>query len=167
MLPAYVGLVFFCVAGLHWLALRLEWRATSSQAAVAIAAVLVFLATGFHLQQKPRRGFIEAADIMLTAGLQENGTALVCSDPIGEGSFIAAVATTEPEPRTIVLRASKLLAQSSWVGEHYLARHHDPKSLVDAINRAHVEFIAMDDVDESPHHKMLVRGASAIRPTGC
>lgn len=157
MLPAYAGLVFFCGAGLQSLANRLPLRFANAQVVVSVAALAMFLATSFHIPKKPHRGFIEAADYVLRTELDPNGTVLVCSDPIGEGSFIAALATSEASPQTIVFRASKLLAHSSWVGANYSAKHHDSESLLKAIDRARVEFIAMDEVDESPHHKMLVK----------
>ena len=157
MLPAYAGLVVFCVAGVHWLATRFALRTVRAQVVLATVTLAAFLGSGFHIQKKPRRGFVEAANVMVSAGLRENGTALVCSDPIGEGSFVAAVATSESVPRSIVLRASKVLAESSWVGEHYVAKYNTPESLMKAIDGARVEFIAMDEVDESPHYKTLVR----------
>ena len=87
MLPAFVGLLLFCVAGLQWLAVQLHPRIPRARTTVAVVALLLFLATGFYIPKKPRRGFSEAADVMLTTGLRSNGTALVCSDPIGEGGF--------------------------------------------------------------------------------
>jgi Dolichyl-phosphate-mannose-protein mannosyltransferase len=157
MLPAYAGLLVFCAAGLQWLAVRLHPRIPRAQTIVAVVALSLFLATGFYIPKKPRRGFSEAADVMLTAGLRSNGTALVCSDTIGEGAFVSEVATRKLSPRTIVLRASKLLAASSWVGSNYAAKYHDADTLMKALDRARVEFVAMDDTEKTTHHQLLKR----------
>ncbi len=158
MLPAFVGLLLFCVAGLQWLAVQLHPRIPRARTTVAVVALLLFLATGFYIPKKPRRGFSEAADVMLTTGLRSNGTALVCSDPIGEGAFVSAVATRELSPRTIVLRASKFLADSSWIGSNYASKYHDADTLMRALDRARVEFVAMDEMEtNAAHHQLLKR----------
>ncbi len=69
MLPAFVGLLLFCVAGLQWLAGQLHPRIPRARITVAVVALSLFLVTGFHIPKKPRRGFSEAADVMLDNGV--------------------------------------------------------------------------------------------------
>ena len=157
LLAAYAASILFCIAGVDGLVARTIAFKTHARAILAVALTAAFLVSGFPWQKKLRRGFVAAADVMLADGLQKNATALVCSDSIGEGSFVAAVATTEQHPRTIVLRASKLLAESGWNGANYAPKHDDSHSLSEALLRARVEYVAVDAVEDSPHHRMLMR----------
>jgi hypothetical protein len=85
----------------------------------------------------------------------------VSSDPIGEGAFVAYVATHEPYPRTFVLRASKLLASDTWMGLDYQQRYTDAVSVRAALNTARVAYVVIDDAGRDPHHRLLDEAVSA------
>jgi 4-amino-4-deoxy-L-arabinose transferase-like glycosyltransferase len=161
LLPALASSILFTVAGLQWVAQH--WRGPrlgriGSETILAGLVLALFALTTFRIPVRSNRGFAKAADAMLASGMQENATALVSSDTVGEGAFVAEVAAREPLPQRIVLRGSKLLASGDWTGKEYEARYADDASLMAALDRARVEFIAIDDANDELHHLQL-RGA--------
>jgi hypothetical protein len=158
LLPACAVYVLFCVAGMHALTTRLTVLRPAvlrSPVPIVLCALAVFLVAVFHVPVKTARGFARAADTMLAEGLPPNVTALVSSDPVGEGAFVAEVATRAPDRRTMVLRASKLLATSTWMGANYALKYLSDEALLDALDRARVEYVALDDASDEAHHRQL------------
>ena len=114
----------------------------------------------------PARHFAEVTDRVLQLGLAPTSTALVSSDPIGEGAFVATMAARNLKPRPTVLRATKTLSQGTWMGLHYAERFHDSEALSEWLDRARVDFVVVDDSSIEPHHKRLdafVQQSSAWR----
>ncbi len=156
LLPAMAGIVLFAVAGSSAVADLVPYgNATTRRLMLAVAMLALFAFTTFRIPIKPLRGFAEVADVMLALGLPPDTTALVSSDTIGEGAFISHIAAREPTPRRIILRASKLLATSTWWGRDYSERFADRAALSAALDRARVEYIAIDDASREPHHERL------------
>jgi hypothetical protein len=122
---------------------------------LATAALALFATTTLDIRIKPFRGFADAADTMLDRGLPTDTTALVSSDTIGEGAFVSHVTIREPRPQTIILRASKLLASGTWIGIDYEQRYPTDASLAAALDRARVDYIALDDANWEAHHEHL------------
>ena len=157
LLPVTAGMVLFSVAGLHRLAEIIPWSAPRPvrQVTLAAAALALFAATTLHIPVKPFRGFADAADTMLHRGLPTDTTALVSSDTIGEGAFVSHITIRKPQPQTIILRASKLLATGTWIGIDYAERYPTDASLAAVLDRARVEYIALDDASREAHHEHL------------
>lgn len=158
LLPATAGVILFCVAGLGRVAeavARWKWSRPMRQLTVVAAAMAVFAATTFHVPIKADRGLDTAADVVLEHQAEPDSTVLVSSDTIGEGAFVSRVASREPSPRRIVLRASKLLATGTWMGFDYAEKYADDTALGAALDRARVIYIAIDDSSQEPHHLRL------------
>lgn len=84
-----------------------------------------------------------------------NRSWLIASDARGEGAVIAAVAFRLPDPVHAglrVLRGSKELANTDWVGRHYQSRFSDAKTLLDHLDRKAVEWVMVDL--SVPHHQL-------------
>ena len=157
LLPLTAGMVLFSVAGLHRIAEIIPWSAPRPvrQVTLAAAALALFAATAVQIPVKPFRGFADAADTVLHRGVTTDTTALVSSDTIGEGAFVSHITMRKPQPQTIVLRASKLLASGTWVGVDYAERYPTDASLAAVLDRARVEYIALDDANQEAHHEHL------------
>ncbi len=156
-IPTFAALVLFAGAGVHRLMAAATPPAAVSwwPAVVHVATVVVLALAVFHVPVKASRGFADAADAALMTGVDKDSTLLVSSDPIGEGAFIAHVASRELQPRTIVLRASKLLASSTWMYARYSVKHPDEPTLARALDEARVEYVALDDGSQERHHRQL------------
>jgi hypothetical protein len=158
LISIFAALALFSAAGLHVVATHIRWPAgTVAGHRIRLAACTLALLTYLtaNVPAKDERGFAEAANVMLAQGVPEGGTALVSSDPIGEGAFIAHIATREKQPQTIVLRGSKLLAEGTWMGLNYAVRYPEEQALFETLDRARVEYIAIDDANQEAHHQQL------------
>lgn len=109
MVPAMPMLLFFCGLGVRWLAALLPVPRLAL-ALIAGLALLLFARNTFAVPPRPELGFARAAGALPP----QSEVVLVCSDSIGEGAFVTAVALSEPRPRRIVLRGSKTLSENTW-----------------------------------------------------
>ena len=163
LLVVFAAAALFAAAGLQWVATHLPWPRAEPAQRIRVAAfgVLVLVLTTFSPAAPRLRGFAEAGELVLPRLPSPDVTALVSSDPIGEGAFVAYVATREPYPRSFVLRASKLLASDTWMGLDYQQRYPDAGSMRAALNTARVAYVVLDDVGRDPHHQLLDEAVSS------
>jgi hypothetical protein len=143
------------LAGAAWALARLP-RA----AAVAVMLTLLTLCGNPALAPKLDTGMTAAADFL--AG--QRGVWLVSSDSSGEGAFLTAVALRETRPSSYVLRANKMLADQTWMGQNYRALYSSAEELAAALDRWPVGAVVMDESGRAtvPHHATL-REALAMR----
>ena len=78
----------------------------------------------------------------------------------GEGAFIVERLLGDRERTEFVLRASKVLSQSSWSGQDYHLIFSTPEEVRDFLHSAPVHLIVLDEFIQdrsipSPHHQML------------
>lgn len=97
-----------------------------------------------------------------TAGMP--GVWLVSSDPRGEGAVIAAAAfgVQQRAPSVLrILRASKELASSDWMGRGYESRFHSESELLSHLDQQEVDVVFVDGSVPSEaglkHHDLLLR----------
>jgi hypothetical protein len=84
---------------------------------------------------------------------------LIASDAIGEGMFIGEVAMHEDRPGHVVLRASKVLSDSGWMGEGYTSFFDTSRQLMDYLDSIPVGIVVLEE-DAAPnqsHHRVLRR----------
>jgi hypothetical protein len=172
LIPAIPAVLLFLAAGMAWLAARLprKWPAGRRAGLVAAAVVVVFagekVAGGQGLvSENPFRGFGEAAgELVQTSGQTK---LLVSSDPQGEGAFIAAVAARERRPGHFVLRASKELAKSDWMGRDYSIRAEcrTPEGMLHYLEQVGVGVVVLDGsappAADLAHHLLLAETVAA------
>lgn len=101
-----------------------------------------------------------------SAGRREPLRLLVSSDASGEGSLIAAAALRSPYGLT-VLRGTKILSTSDWMGRSYQAHFDSRETLVRLLAEQRVDYLIIDDgvapAAWTPHHRLL----QTIFATGC
>ena len=64
----------------------------------------------------PELGYRRLAQAIVRVGGEPVESVLISSDALGEGAFIAELAQLDSRPGRFVLRSSKILAESSWMG---------------------------------------------------
>lgn len=69
---------------------------------------------------------------------------LIVSDSSGEGMFIADMAMKGEKFGHVVLRGSKVLAESDWIGKNYRSLYHDPDEVMAYLYGIPVSFIVVD-----------------------
>jgi ABC-type cobalt transport system substrate-binding protein len=153
-------LLMFLVAGIYAIARWVEFLPMDPLRrlwATAAVVVVVFLIRNFSVSQKRYFGFDEVAE-RLESPEYKNSVILVSSDAQdGEGALISEIAMRERRPSHIILRATKMLSQSDWMGERYSLLYKTPDELMAFLESIPVEIVVIQDGDgqEYPEHKLL------------
>ena len=128
---------------------------------------VIVLVCLFSLIRPVSKLYTGAADsIAAVAEVQDTGQAsiLVSSSPNGEGALIAAAALGDPD-QFHMIRASKELAQSDWLGRGYRDRFEDEASLAAHLNGGTIGFIIVDrnipETQRLPYHDRLNQAIDA------
>jgi hypothetical protein len=153
-------LMMFAAAGANWLFTR-WWQGFATPKAIFVAlSLLVMVGLNIHASPVKRSyGFSEVAERLLSHSEFKGSVFFVCSGAQGEGMLISEVAMREPRPGHIVLRASKMLASSDWMGLDYRQLYHDPNEILQFLESIPVGIVIIDgDGRRSPHGALLYEG---------
>lgn len=102
-------------------------RAPRWVAALLLLAPLVLEHPG--PSRKDLHGYGTLAERLVSDPSLARSAFLIASDASGEGAFVAALAVRQADPPRYVLRASKVLASSDWMGRGYRTRFPDAREL--------------------------------------
>ncbi len=130
-------------------------------AAVLVCAVVLFVLQTFAIPRKPYWGFTEVADFILSQPESRGSAILVSSEADGEGLLISEVAMRRPQPDAFILRASKVLSRSDWLGRGYEARFQSAEDLLRYLQEIPVDFVVVQDrpgFTSLLHHRQLTEG---------
>ena len=78
-----------------------------------------------------------------------------------EGAMVAEMALADPrrpqQPAWSVLRASKMIASSTWMGGNYRLRLETPADVLHSLKSWGVSIVALDvETQQQPHQKLLL-----------
>src|SRR5262249_30895743 len=71
--------------------------------------------------------------------------------------LISEMVMREPRPSHVILRASKMLSQSNWVGEHYEMVYDTPEGLMKFLRSVPVEVVVVHNEEPTPPHQVLLK----------
>lgn len=131
-----------------------RWRLPFAGGALAALACGATIPPARVFDRKPDPGFHRMVNAGGAAGIATR-VYLIAGDPQNEGAFIVDMALADPRRERIVLRASKMLAQSSWIGTGYRLLFNDPRSLAAWLDEAHVAAVILQTADSRPHVALL------------
>lgn len=120
--------------------MRPAW-ATSGVLGVAVAG---YALGDFHVVRKPTDGYPQLVRDLLGRPELSSSVMLVAADAAREGAFIAEVAMHERRPGHIVLRSTKALARSTWLGENYQTKFRGPGEVAAYLESIPVSLVAVD-----------------------
>jgi hypothetical protein len=106
------------------------------------------------------------ASVLLAAGNSRDSVVLVSGTSVAEGSVIAEIAIRESRPGHIVLRASKQLGISDWMGHGYRLQYETPDEVQKYLESIPVRLVVVQSLPaltERPHQRLL-RAALARYP---
>ncbi|MEJ7636685.1 MAG: hypothetical protein WKF75_01545 [Singulisphaera sp.] len=89
---------------------------------IAALSALTLVAFGWQMFTIPDRefgGFRQVAEDLNALSGPRRSVILVASNAVGEGAFISEMATIDERPGHVILRASKVLGPSAWLGSGY------------------------------------------------
>ncbi len=118
-------------------------RWISAGSAIFCVACVAGIAGSFPVTQKPRYGYIPAARELVRL-MPPASAALISSDAEGEGALIGEMALLEPDPSRYIVRASKFLAESDWLGNNYRLLASSPEECGRMLASVPVSFIVLD-----------------------
>jgi hypothetical protein len=154
--------LMFAAAGIQWLSERLLrgrlLPAHGWAVVLWVAAGVAFFATVFGIPQKHRVGLEEVAEV-LTSNPEFRKSIILCSSQgKGEGILISEVAMREARPGHIVLRASRMLAESDWNGRNYKLKMKTPAEVQRFLEEAAVDVVVLDGKQDYnfEHHRELL-----------
>jgi len=146
----------FAAAGAVDLAkhLAVAGRSTATRLWLVLAVAIMFFATSvFAIPRKISFGYRQAATALLSDGRAKDSLILVSADTnVGEGIFISEMAMQANRGREIVLRASKVLADSDWNVTKYRARYATSDQLRHCLKESGVEFLVLDRSQGAQHY---------------
>jgi hypothetical protein len=118
---------------------------------------VVFFATVFEIEQKNKLGFHELAEQLTSKPEFRDSIVLCSSDANGEGAMISEVAMREARPGHIILRASRMLADSDWNGRNYKLRMKTTAEVQQFLESAAIEIVVLDLTpgERFEHHKLI------------
>jgi MFS family permease len=148
LMAGFPSLTAFAVAGIADMIGRLRERGWSRTVQVAVACAVLIV--GVAAMRKPHTvhatGFGKLVEYVTARYSNYPKLAiLVCSDSTGEGVVISELAARMPKPdQYTVLRASKQLAKSDWMGAHYRVLFSDDERLTKYLLSIPVTLIIVD-----------------------
>jgi hypothetical protein len=160
ILASFAPWLMFAAAGIQWVSERLRGVMLPARGwaiGLSVIALAVFFVTVFKVPQKLRLGFQEAAEEVTSNPEFRNSVILCSSDGVGEGAFISEVAMHEARPGHIILRASRMLADSDWNGRYYRVKMEEPAMIQQFLETAAVDLVVLDLNPYLPlkHHQLL------------
>ncbi len=132
----------------------------SGRGRLVVATAMFLLVCGVSTKnvistpRKPDLGYHRLVREEATA-LAKGPVYLAAGNPRYEGAFVSEVCLRDRQPSSIVLRASKVLAQSTWLGLNYRLEFPDNNAVAAYLDQAHVGTIVMEAVDMPPHMAQL------------
>jgi hypothetical protein len=116
-------------------------------AVLAIGTIWAISSNLYGITKKQHRGFDEIAAYLLSEDNSRSHVTLISADPTIEGALIAEIAMRENKrPDHIVLRASKDLASSDWMGRSYALLYKTEAELLRHLENSHVGFVVIDPI---------------------
>jgi len=171
MAPALPAVVVLAALGvchlLAWLAVRSRGPAPALVAAVLAAVMMV--PGVMHLAGRPPKADTGIALVSRELAPANRPTLTVIDGPAGaEGAFIAQMAVHDTRLQGYVIRASKLLADSNFMGSSYALKYSDGAQVLAELRRLGVQHVVIVRQNNAPAypHSTQMRDALAGRDSG-
>jgi hypothetical protein len=163
LLPSFL---LFSAAGGQWLIGKLPLdnaAGVMNGSVVWFGAAAIILFTIFNIPDHIRNSGYAQVSSALMVGTQNliNPAILLASDSIGEGSVIAAIATSDKRPHMVVLRGSKILVSEDWLGRGSRDRFGTVDDLRKLLDSIPIEAVMVDKAINPqlhrPYHERLAQ----------
>jgi len=125
----------------------------------AVTLVAAFGVSGYATPRKQWGGYAKTAEYLRNDAAYDDAVFLVSSDSRGEGAYVAETALGDERPGHIVLRATKVLSRSGWLGQDYEVAFETPQEMMAYLKRIPVAVVVLDTSPlgrgDYSHHRML------------
>lgn len=161
LLPAAPALIL-----LSWPSLVYLHSLVGKRRALMVASLLFIAATHaaatFVVFAKKTSAYVSVADAILAGGLPDNGGVLVSAHATGEGMLTAEFVMRDHRPNHYVVRASKLLATQTLMGDKYKLTYHNPEEVMTALDSIPIAAVVMQQCPKGTcgeHENLLTQTA--------
>jgi hypothetical protein len=164
LLPATPALILLAQPAIEYLLSFLGKRRAAIVAAWALIAA-AHVASTFVVQAKNNRAYVRVADEILGRGLPDGGGVLVSADAKGEGMLTAEFVMRDQRPNHYVVRASKVLATQTLMGDKYQLRYQSPEGIMTALDSIPIAVVVMRQCPSeqcSGHENLLAQTAGSF-----
>lgn len=163
LLPILPVIVLAIAAGIKSLIYLLAHEPLRSRLKVAapvlIAGLFVTGAESVH-HPRPISGYAPVIDKILKDTDKSALVMLISTDTSGEGMFISEVAMRDRKHNHVVLRASKVLSSSDWLGKGFELRFSDADDVSKYLIDVPIDYIILDTTipksDRLPDYRQLM-----------
>jgi hypothetical protein len=162
LIAALPCVLMFAAAGVAWTAGQLDgifWTEHGWAAALLAFVTALFFINTFSIPPKWRLGFDEVA-AELTSNPEFRNAVILCAanqGANGEGVLISEVAMREARPGHMILRGTRMLADSDWNGRQYRLKVHTPDEVQRFLESVPVNVVVLDlmPMRPAPHLDLL------------
>jgi len=159
MIPAAPAWLMFFGVGVRWLSQRVPWPAARRLRVVSVVLLALFAVEAFEFPRKDVSGYGEVARAIVTEPTLDDSVLLIASDGLGEGVFVSAIALNEERPGHTVLRASNVLCDDDFYGDHYHSYYTTTDELMARLREIPVGLVVLDysipEKEWKKHHILL------------
>ena len=164
-LPAAPALMLLTRPSLDYLHSLLRNRTALTVATLSLL-IGVHLASTFAVELKKTSAYVKAADAVISSGLPHSGAVLVSADAEGEGMLTAEFVMRDRRPDHYVVRASKVFATQTLMGDEYRLKYHTPEQIMTVLDSIPVAIVVTQRCPEGRcgDHENLLNEAAALYP---
>ena len=165
LLPAAPALLW-----LSWPSVRYIHSVLSAPLWVTMTALfflaIAHLAFTSEVPAKKISAYVKTRETVLTAGLQHNSAVLVSADGIGEGMLTAEFVMHDRRPDHYVVRASKVLASQTLMGDKYRLQYQSPEEIMGALDSIPISIVVMETCSQGKcsKHQVLLTETARLYP---
>ena len=156
--PALIFLAWPSVAYMHS---KLSHRPVLTMAAFFFFAA-AHAALTFVVPAKKTSAYVRVADAVVASSLPRSGAVLVSADAIGEGMLTAEFVIRDRRPDHYVVRASKVLATQTLMGDNYQLKYKSPEEIMKALDSIPIAVLVIQQCPKGScgeHENVLTQAA--------
>lgn len=151
---------------LAWPSVAYMYSKLSRRPVLTMAALFFFAAAHaaltFVVPAKKTSAYVRVADAVVASGLPPSGAVLVSADGIGEGMLTAEFVMRDRRPDHYVVRASKVLATQTLMGDNYQLKYQSPEEIVTALDTIPIAILVIQQCPKGKcgeHENLLTQAA--------
>jgi len=159
LLPAYLPATLLVAEGLSRLQQNIRHFGSPAIAVLAIVSLTVIaLASTPQFKMRQRIGYAEVAAAIPNES--QGSVVLISADARGEGAMVAELLIADVDRKDVILRGTKMLSNSDWMGRDYTLLVKSPASMLQFLNTTPVNYVVVDmngfiQDATRPHQRLL------------
>jgi hypothetical protein len=130
----------------------------------AAIAVCILLAAAWGLEHAERKPDLNYHQLVANCTLCGDKVTLIAADGLNEGALIAEQSLADPARSHTILRGSKVLAHSTWVGRQYQMLYTSDAALAAYLEQSDVSLVLVQRGDGVPPHALQLRRILTAEP---